>query len=38
MDEKKIKKAGAAALTVSVLSIGTIAAVSAYQSGIDFQP
>lgn len=38
MDEKKMKKAGAAAVAVSVLSIGTIGAVSAYQSGIDFQP
>ena len=38
MDEKKIKKAGIVAVAVPVLTVGTVALVSAYQSDNHFQP
>jgi hypothetical protein len=38
MDEKKIKKAGIVAVAVPVLTVGTVALVSAYQSDNNFQP
>lgn len=37
-NDKKIKKAGIAALSVSVLTAGTVGLVSAYQSGTDYKP
>lgn len=37
-NDKRIKKAGIAALSVSVLTAGTVGLVSAYQSGTDYKP
>lgn len=36
--EKRIKKTGIAALSVTVLTAGTVGLVSAYQSGTDYKP
>lgn len=36
--EKKMKKAGIAALSVSVLTAGTVGIVSAYQNSKDYKP
>lgn len=36
--EKKLKKAGVAAISVSVLTAGTVGIVSAYQNGKDYTP
>ena len=38
MDEKKMKRAGIVAIAVPALTVGTVALVSAYQAGNDFQP
>lgn len=37
-NDKRIKKAGIAVLSVSVLTAGTVGLVSAYQSGTDYKP
>ena len=36
--EKKLKKAGIAAISVSVLTAGAVGIVSAYQNGKDYKP
>lgn len=38
MKKKKLKKSGVAVITVPILAAGTVAVVSAYQSGVDFKP
>ena len=37
-NDKRMKKAGIAVLSVSVLTVGTVGLVSAYQSGTDYKP
>lgn len=38
MEDKKLKKIGVAAVSASVLTVGTVAFVAAYQSGSTFNP
>lgn len=38
MEDKKLKKIGIAAVSASVLTVGTVAFTAAYQSGIAFDP
>lgn len=38
MKKKKLKKSGMVVIVIPILAAGTVAIVSAYQSGIDFKP